>query len=287
MVFLSTPLFILKFIFLLILGMLILRLVRGKIMSVLRKKTRLSYGSVTSVTTLGYYFAVVFVFFIILNTMDIDLTQLTVIFGALGIGIGFGLQTIMNNFISGIILLAEQIIRTGDIVHLESGVTGEVKKVAIRSTIIRTVDGDDIIVPNSEFISGRVNTWTYKDNWRRITVPFGVSYDSDPVEVVRLAEETAREVKITREDGAHPVRVFFEGYGESSLDFSIKVWCRLFQLQAMTGLRSEYYFVLFRKFKEAGIEIPFPQRDLHLRSVSPNAAQVLAALMERESRGKR
>ncbi len=269
--------FILKFIFLLIFGLLALRLVRRKIMSVLRKKTRLSYGSVTSVTTLGYYFAVVFVFFIILNTMDVDLTQLTVIFGALGIGIGFGLQTIMNNFISGIILLAEQIIRTGDIVHLESGVTGEVKKVAIRSTIIRTVDGDDIIVPNSEFVAGRVNTWTHKDNWRRITVPFGVSYDSDPAEIVRLAEETAREVKITREDGAHPVRVFFEGYGESSLDFSIKVWCRLFHLQAITGLRSEYYFVLFRKFKEAGIEIPFPQRDLHLRSVSPNAAQVFSS----------
>ncbi|MCI5146730.1 MAG: hypothetical protein D3923_14695, partial [Candidatus Electrothrix sp. AR3] len=182
--------FILKFIFLLILGLLVLRLVRGKIMSVLRKKTRLSYGSVTSLTTLGYYLAVVFVFFIILNMMGVDLTQLTVIFGALGIGIGFGLQTIMNNFISGIILLAEQVIRTGDIVHLESGVTGEVKKVAIRSTIIRTVDGDDIIVPNSEFVAGRVNTWTYKDNWRRITVPFGVSYDSDPAEVVRLAEET-------------------------------------------------------------------------------------------------
>ena len=226
-------------------------------------------------TTLGYYLAVVPFFFFILSMIGVNLTQLTVIFGALGIGIGFGLQTIMNNFISGIILLAERAIRTGDIVNLESGVTGEVKKVAIRSTIIRTVNGDDIIVPNAEFVSGRVNTWTYNDDWRRLTVPFGVSYDSDPDEIVRLATEAAREVDITREDKDHPIRVFFEGYGESSLDFSIRVWCRIYQLRAFSGLRSDYYFALFRKLKEAGITIPFPQRDLHLRSVSRDAAEAL------------
>ncbi|XOF33575.1 MAG: mechanosensitive ion channel domain-containing protein [Candidatus Electrothrix sp. YB6] len=263
---------ILKFIFLLLLGLLLLRLTRNHAVKILEKNTRMSHGSVNSLTTLGYYLALAPVFFIVLSALGINLTQLTVIFGALGIGIGFGLQTIMNNFISGIILLAERAVRTGDIVNLESGVTGEVKKVAIRSTIIRTVNGDDIIVPNSEFVSGRVNTWTYSDDWRRLTVPFGVSYASDPDEIVRLATETAREVDTTREDKEHPIRIVFEGYGESSLDFSIRVWCRIHQLQAFSGLRSPYYFVLFRKLQEAGVEIPFPQRDLHLRSVAPQAA---------------
>lgn len=267
---------ILKFISLLIIGLILMRVIRSKAAGLLEKRTRLANGSITSITTLGYYISVVLGFFIILSTMGVNLTQLTVVFGALGVGIGFGLQTIMNNFVSGIILLAERVIKTGDIVNLESGVTGEVKKVAIRSTVIRTVNGDDIIVPNSEFVSGRVNSWTYKDDWRRLTVPFGVSYRSDPDTIVRLAIEAAREVEITREDTDHQVTVFFEGYGESSLNFSIRVWCRVYQLRALSGLRSDYYFVLFRKLKEAGIEIPFPQRDLHLRSVSSQAAEALA-----------
>ena len=268
---------ILKFIFLLIVGLTLLRLTRRKAAAFLRKKTRLSLGSVTSFTTLGYYVAVVMGIFVILSTVGVNLSQLTVIVGALGVGIGFGLQTIANNFISGIILLTEQTIKAGDIVNLESGVTGEVKKVAIRSTIIRTVNGDDVIVPNSEFVSGRVNTWTYGDDWRRLTVPFGVSYGSDPDVIVRLAEEAAREVEITRADADHPVRVFFEGYGESSLDFSIRVWCRMYQLKALSGLRSDYYFALFRKLKSAGVEIPFPQRDLHLQSISPKVSNSLRA----------
>lgn len=215
--------------------------------------------------------------------MGVNLSQLTVIFGALGVGIGFGLQTIANNFISGIILLTEQVIKSGDIINLENGVTGEVKKVAIRSTIIRTVNGDDVIVPNSELVSNKVNTWTYGDDWRRLTIPFGVSYASDPDEIVRLALEAAREVEITREDVSHPVCIFFEGYGDNSLDFSIKVWCRMFQLRALSGLRSDYYFSLFKKLKKAGIEIPFPQRDLHLQSISPKVEKSLKRLAEQRN----
>ena len=270
---------ILKFIFLLTVGLLLLRLIRRKIAIFLQKKTRLSFGSITSITTLGYYVTLVLGLFVILTTVGVNLSQITVILGALGVGVGFGLQTIANNFISGIILLSEQTIKAGDIVNLESGVTGEVKKVAIRSTIIRTVNGDDVIVPNSEFVSGRVNTWTYSDDWRRLTIPFGVSYGSDPDEIVQIAEEAAREVEITREDADHPVRVFFEGFGESSLDFSLKVWCRMYQLRALSGLRSDYYFSLFSKLKEAGVTIPFPQRDIHLQSISPEITTTLTKKM--------
>nr|MDA3971979.1 mechanosensitive ion channel [Desulfobulbaceae bacterium] len=273
---------ILKFIFLLIAGFMLLRLLRRKTSSILHKKTHLSFGAVTSITTLGYYFAVVMTFFIILSLVGVNLSNLTVIFGALGVGIGFGLQAITNNFISGIILLSEQVIKAGDIVKLENDLTGQVKKVAIRSTIIRTVNGDDVIVPNSEFISGRVNTWTYGDDWRRLTIPFGVAYGSDPDEIVRIAEESAREVKITQEDADHPVRVIFDGFGDSSLDFSIRVWCRMYQLQALSGLRSDYYFTLFRKIKEAGIEIPFPQRDLHVQSISAQVEKQIGRCLEKK-----
>ena len=149
--------------------------------------------------------------------------------------------------------MSEQTIKAGNIVNLESGVTGEVKKVAIRSTIIRTIDGNDIIVPNSEFVSGRVNTWTYGDDWRRLTIPFGVSYGSEPDEIVRLAKEAAREIEITREDIKHPV-----------FDFSIRVWCRMNQLRSYSGLRSDYFFTLFRKLKEAGKELTFTRVILRL-----------------------
>ena len=263
-----------RLIILLIVGIVILRLIRKKISAILYEKTKMSTGSVNSITTLGYYISLVIGVLIILTAVGINLTQVTVLVGALGVGIGFGMQTIANNFISGIILLVEQSIKSGDIVMLEGGLTGEVKKVAIRATIIRTVNGDDMIVPNSEFISGRVNSWTYSDDWRRLNIPFGVSYDSDPDEIVKLATEAAREVEITVEDSVHPILIFFNGFGDNSLDFSIRVWCRMTHLRTTSGLFSDYYFVLFRKLKKAGVVIPFPQRDLHLQSVSPEFSTI-------------
>ncbi|MDH3349076.1 MAG: mechanosensitive ion channel, partial [Desulfobulbaceae bacterium] len=273
---------LMKFVSLLVVVLLLLRFLRAKALAILHQRTSLSLGAVTSITTLAYYFSVVFGVFGILSAVGVNLSHLAVIFGALGVGIGFGLQTIVNNFMSGIILLSEQVIKVGDIVNLESGVTGEVKRVAIRSTVIRTVNGDDVIVPNSEFVSGRVNTWTYGDDWRRLTVPFGVSYGSDPDEIVRIAEETAREVEITREDEEHPIKIFFEGFGDSSLDFSIRVWCRMHQLRALSGLRSDYYFLLFKKLKDAGVTIPFPQRDLHLQSIASTVKDKLDKMVPQD-----
>ncbi|MCW5200159.1 mechanosensitive ion channel, partial [Desulfobulbus sp. F1] len=235
---------------LLALSLLLLGRARRKAEAVLARQTRLSPGSAASISTLGYYVAAALVLLSILNTVGINLTQLTVLFGALGIGLAFGLQNILNNFISGIILLAEQVIRTGDIINLKDDLTGTVQRIAIRYTVIRTVNGDDVIVPNSEFISGRVNSWTYTDDWRRLTVPFTVAQAADPEEVVRLATEAARAVEITREDAAHPVLVFCEGFGESDLKFSLRVWCRLHQLGPDSGLHSDYYFALHKKLKE-------------------------------------
>lgn len=258
---------IFKIVVLFIIGFFILRLSRKKITAFLEKKTKLSLGAISSITTLSYYFCLILLVLIVLSTAGINLSQLSILIGALGIGIGFGLQTIANNFISGLIILIDRSIKVGDIVELQDGTMGIVKKLAIRATVIRTFDGNDIIVPNSEFISSRINTWTYGDDWRRLTIPFGVSYDADPELVKKIAIEAAREVSITKEDEDHPIQVWFEGFGDNSLNFSIKVWCRINQLTRIRmGLHSDYYFVLFKKLKEANIEIPYPQRDLHIKS---------------------
>ncbi len=269
---------ILRIIVLSVLGLFLLRLFRRKITDLLEKKAGMSTGSINSITTLGYYISLVICSLIILSSAGLDLSQLSIVLGALGVGIGFGLQTVTNNFISGIILLTEQSVKIGDYINLKDGVIGKVKKMSIRTTIIRNFEGVDTIVPNSDLIANRVETWTYGDDWRRLKIPFGVSYDSDPEEVTKLAIEAAREVDITREDFMHPLRVFFEGFGDNSLDFSLRPWCRIAFLQSGSGITSDYYFALFKKLKEAGIAIPFPQRDIHLSSLSPEALAQLKKL---------
>ena len=268
---------IFKIVVLFIIGFFILRLSRKKITAFLEKKTKLSLGAISSITTLSYYFCLILLVLIVLSTAGINLSQLSILIGALGIGIGFGLQTIANNFISGLIILIDRSIKVGDIVELQDGTMGIVKKLAIRATVIRTFDGNDIIVPNSEFISSRINTWTYGDDWRRLTIPFGVSYDADPELVKKIAIEAAREVSITKEDEDHPIQVWFEGFGDNSLNFSLKVWCRIGQLRddIKTGILSDYYFTLFKKLKKANISIPYPQRDLHIKSLSDELINLL------------
>lgn len=264
-----------KILVMVLIGIWFLTAMRRKTAAVLAEKTAMAPGAIHSLTTLIYYASLVLGGFLILATAGFNVSQLGIIFGALGVGIGFGLQTIFNNFFSGIILLTEQSIQVGDYVQLATGIDGEVRQISIRATIVRTFDGEDVIVPNSEFVSSRVNTWSYGDNWRRLKIPFGVSYDADPTEVARLATEAAREVKVTKEDSTHPLRVFFEGFGSNSLDFSIRPWCWMNQINANTGMISDYYFALFKKLKEAGIEIPFPQTDLHIKSISPEVVAIL------------
>ncbi len=275
---------ILKIILFLCLGIYLLRLLRKKLSKFLIEKAGLSVGVVNSISSLSYYFMIILLLFVALSTAGINLNQITIILGALGVGIGFGLQTIANNFISGLILLTERTIKVGDIVELENGLMGRVKDVSIRSTVIRTYDGLDIIVPNSDFIANKVATWTYGDDWRRLRIPFGVSYGTDPDKVAEIAKEVARQIPTTVEDKEHPVSVWFEGFGESSLNFSLLVWCRMEKLKPVTGLMSDYYFALFKRFKEEGIEIPFPQRDLHIKSFSQALINTLKKGGENDSR---
>lgn len=207
---------------------------------------------------------------IILQTAGINLSSLTVLFGALGIGVGFGLQGVTNNFVSGIILLLERPIKVGDRIEV-GNVNGDVINISPRATTIVTNDNIAIIVPNADFISSKVVNWSYTNRNVRFNFPVGVSHGSDPEQVRRVLLEVARAHHgVLNEPGPS---VLFDSFGDSALNFVLRVWTRDFS--TVPGvLRSELYFAISRAFKEQGIEIPFPQRDLHIKSGTLNVRQV-------------
>lgn len=199
-----------------------------------------------------------------LESIGLNLNSLVVVGGALGIGIGLGLQPIVTNFVAGLILLLEQPVRLGD--RIEVGDThGDVVRMQGRSTWVRTNDNVVIIVPNSEFINNRVTNWTANDQCVRIALPVGVSYEADPAQVREILLDVARHhPNVLREK---PPEVIFTDFGDSSLNFELRVWTEK-HVQTPKVLRSDLYFSIFKVFSENGIEIPFPQRDLHVRSVA-------------------
>lgn len=207
-------------------------------------------------------------FFMMLSALGINTSQLAVVLGALSVGIGFGLQSIVNNFISGIIILFERNLKVGDYLQLDSGLIGRVKEINIRSTRINTTDNLDIMVPNSEFVSGRVINWTLQDSTRRIHVPFGVAYGTDKDKVKAAVLEAAHRVAITLKGPGREPDVWLVGFGDSSLDFALVVWIGPPRSMGPKAIMAKYTWEIHTSLIEAGIEIPFPQRDLHLRTVT-------------------
>lgn len=196
-----------------------------------------------------------------LGSMGIDLSSLAIIGAGLSVGIGFGLQELVANFISGILLLFEQSIRPGDVIEVNNKV-GRVEKLRIRSTTVRTNDNVEMIIPNQALLISSVITYTHTDSSVRIHIPVGVSYKSDPVEVRQVLLGAARRHGLVR---ANPTPiVFFEGYGDSSVDFSLAIWIDDFM--NMRRVSSDLRFIIWEELAKRNIEIPFPQRDLHLRS---------------------
>jgi small-conductance mechanosensitive channel len=196
-----------------------------------------------------------------------DLSQFAFIVGALGVGIGFGLQNVVSNFVSGLILIFERPIRVGDTVQTAT-LFGEVRSIGIRSSRVRTFDGAEVIVPNGSLIAGEVTNWTLSDRLRRIELLVGVAYGTD----VHLVESTLLEVVKQHSKvltGPAPT-VLFRGFGDSSLDFSLRYWTAEFE--NWLSISSEVAMAVHDALKDSGIQIPFPQRDLHLRSVDPAVA---------------
>src|SRR6202030_3687814 len=200
--------------------------------------------------------------FIVLENTGIHLGALTVFAGAVGVGVGFGLQNIASNFISGLVILAERPITIGDRVEV-AGVVGQVQQIRARSTVILTNDNIAMIVPNSKFIDSPVTNWTYSDPRVRFRVPIGVAYGSDVNKVREALIAAGRSNSHVLEDPAPSV--FLNKFGESSIDFELVVWSREMSHRP-SRFKSDLNFAIEQKLREAGIKIPFPQRDLHIRS---------------------
>jgi small-conductance mechanosensitive channel len=240
--------------------------VSGKLNKLLVDKILIRYnldiGVRQSIGTITRYIIIVLGLFIIINTAGINLSAITVLFGALGVGIGFGLQNIFNNFISGLIILFERPIKVGD--RIEVGeVNGDVVTISARSTTVITNDNISIIIPNSEFISNRVINWSHNDRKIRFRFPVGVSYKEDPQRVKDILMEVLRQNDGVLKSPAPDV--WFDEFGDSSLNFKLMVWTMKY-VQRPELLKSQLYYEIFAKFKKHNIEIPFPQRDLHVRS---------------------
>jgi small-conductance mechanosensitive channel len=209
----------------------------------------------------GYCFIAVG-FFFAFKVVHLDLSSLAVIVGGLGIGIGFGLQNIVSNFVSGLIILAERPIALGHRVEV-GGVAGQVTKISLRSTVVVTNDNITIIVPNSNFITNPVTNWSYGDPKVRLRLPVSVAYGSDVEKLRRVLLEVAAESPAVLREPSPMVR--FLEFGDSSLNFELAVWT-IDMAHRPTRFRSDLYFAIERKLRENQIEVPFPQRDLHLRS---------------------
>ena len=200
--------------------------------------------------------------FVVLENTGIHLGALTVFAGAVGVGVGFGLQNIASNFISGLVILAERPITIGDRVEV-AGIAGQVQQIRARSTVILTNDNITMIVPNTKFIDSPVTNWTYGDPRVRFRVPVGVAYGSDVNKVQDALIAAGREHKAALSDPAPTV--FLEKFGASSIDFELVVWSTEMSSRPRR-FRSDLNFLIEKHLRAAGIEIPNPQRDLHIRS---------------------
>ena len=230
-------------------------------------KMDLPRGVANSVASLSYYGLVLVGLMVALAAAGFETSQFAIVFGALGVGIGFGLQNVVNNFVSGLILMFERPIQPGDVVEV-SGTSGKVRSIGMRATTLTTFEGADVVVPNGTLLSEKLINWTLSDMDRRIDVNVGVAYGTDPRRVLELLDEVAR---ATPGVAAEPVpNIVFTGFGASSLDFSIRAWTKDFG--DWVNIRSQLTVRIYEALQQAGIQIPFPQQDLHLRSVSAEAA---------------
>jgi len=217
------------------------------------------------ISQLGRFTLLFLAIMIALNVVGIDLTALAVFSGAVGVGIGFGLQKIVSNLISGIILLMDRSIKPGDVVEV-ANTYGWISSLGARYTSVRTRDGTEHLIPNEEFIINRVVNWSHSDKVVRRKVMIGVHYDTDVPKAMELMMEAAYEVK--RIVAKPPPNVLLRNFGESSVDIETRFWIND-PANGVSNVASEYLLLVWHKFHEHGIEIPFPQRDLHLRSSVP------------------
>jgi small-conductance mechanosensitive channel len=235
-------------------------------------RVTLPRGVSYALSNLVQYVVLTVGFFLALGVAGVDLTKATILAGALGVGVGFGLQNIVNNFVSGLILLFERPVQVGDAVTIGT-IGGQVKHIGIRSSTVRTWDGAEVIFPNSALIADPVTNWTLSDRKRRLTLTVGVAYGTDPAAVVDLLRRVAAEQEAVMKD-PEPLALFM-GFGDSALNFELRAWTD--RADAWAPVQSELYLAVHAALTAAGISIPFPQRDLHVDAAQPVRVQVVGS----------
>lgn len=265
---------IFSLIFLLLLGYVLANVASFFLGSILLPNVSLKGGMAYAISRVTYYVLLVGLFFAALTSTGVELNKFTVITGALGVGVGFGLQNIVNNFASGLIVLFERPIRVTDTVEV-AGVVGIVRRIGARSSTVLTAQGAEVIFPNSTLVSNQVINWTLSSARRRVEIPLGVSYSADPDQVLKLLIEAA---KVNSRVLTFPApEASFLGFGENALRFQLTFWA---SQSAWFELQSEVGLAVFRSLRKAGIEIPLPQRDLHLRTINSGIKEELSAAAE-------
>lgn len=245
-----------------------------KFLDRLERQKHFQQGSFYAGGRVLHYVILTIAIIVALGTVGLDFSSFTLVAGALSVGIGFGLQSVVLNFVSGLILLFEGSIKVGDYVQLDSseagpGLMGVVKEIRSRATLINTNDNVDVIVPNSELVGSRMINWTLKESTARMRIPFSVAYGSDKELVQKAALEAAAEGEFCIHDtpGRHPA-VRMMGFGDSALNFELRVWVNRQGVRRPIFVSSSILWAMDDKFREYGVQVPFPQRDVHLTAES-------------------
>ncbi len=235
----------------------------------MQKGAVVKYGTQTLIANIGYYVIIIISLSISLNFLGISLSSIAFIAGALSVGIGFGLQTIVSNFISGIILMFESSIKIGDYIEITDELKGTVVDIRMRYTMITTNSNMDVLVPNQSFIQNNVINWTMNDDIRRLDIPFGVAYGTNPSEVVDIVLKKINEsgLEVIYTSTQKMTRVIMTGMGDSSVDFELNVWIQGNATLVPKRTSSMFLILIYEALYESNIAIPFPQMDIYVKEL--------------------
>ncbi|CAA6804073.1 MAG: Unknown protein, partial [uncultured Sulfurovum sp.] len=259
-----------KVLFILILGFMFAAFYKRKIMNLAINREKISISSAKAISSIGYYLIAFITFIVALNSIGLDLSNFGMIAGALSIGIGFGLQTVVSNLAAGIILMFERTIRLGDYIEVSDTIRGTVSHMRMRSTTVTTNDNIDVIIPNSSFIQNNVINWTLESDVRRIHIPFSVAYGTENAKVEEVIMEELKHTSINyvKNVKKYPTVIWMTAMGASSIDYELIVWIKGTSTTKPSGTKSDFLKFIYYTLNKHQIEIPFPQLDLHIKPTS-------------------